>query len=98
MKTRAPPAIEPEGGSPDVVREHEGAMEPFMVTLRQIDDGDVKFIWWYIAAVDEEKSAGVPEERYDVVFLSYQEALEKLTFATDREVIETAVKIVMGED
>lgn len=98
MKTRAPPAIEPEGGSPDVVREHEGSMEPFMVTLRQTGDEEIKFIWWYIAAVDEEKSVGVPEERYEVVFLPFGEAVEKLTFQSDRDVVAKAVKIVKGED
>lgn len=97
MKTRAP---EPEGDSdcPDVVREYEGAMELFMVTLRQIGERGMKFIWWYIAAVDEGKVAGVPEERYDVVLLPYKEALEKLTFKTDREIVEKAIQIVEGED
>jgi len=96
METRAPPAVEPEGGSPDVVREHEGSTEPFMVTLRQIGEKEMKFIWWYIAAVDVEKTVVPPEEKYDVVFLPFDDALERLTFETDREIVRKAIQIVKG--
>lgn len=95
ISTRAPPIIEEPDGSIDTVRVYEGAVEPFMLTLRKTSEQNVKLIWWYIAAVDEDRVAGVSEEKYSVGFFGYSEAIEMLTYKEDREVVQRAVDIVL---
>src|SRR4051812_36586779 len=71
MRTRAPPAEEPEGQHASGARVERGACEPIMVQMRGLRDGSIKLIWWYVAAVEEgvtvERDA-VDEERYSVEF------------------------------
>jgi len=97
LKTRAPPQIEPEGGSPDIVRIEGNSTEPFMITLREIGDGQMKLIWWYVAEVDIIKTFGMPEAQFRVQFFEFKQALEMLTFQTDREVVERAIKLFHGK-
>lgn len=99
MVTRAPPAVETSPDYPDEPRFHENVTEPFLVTVRQLGDGhDVKFIWWYMAAIrgsrDRDKvvqSAG--EGVFEARLFGFEEALDRITYALDRDVLKEAIKI-----
>ena len=96
MATRAPPTIE-ETETPDVARTYESITEPFLVTIRQLDGGSqVKIIYWYVGAINEEsnRDGAVPEEKYGVDFFGYEQALQKLTYGPDREVVRSALRIL----
>ncbi len=97
MTTRAPPAVETEQ-TPDEAGVRLGVYEPFYLQIRNLAPGEVKLIWWYIAAVAEEQQPveQSPEDkgRFMVEFYGYDMALERLTFASDREIIERAVRLV----
>ncbi|THH03155.1 hypothetical protein EW146_g10496 [Bondarzewia mesenterica] len=64
--------------------------------MRQVADRNVKMIWWFVAVVEGEKVTGTQTlvESYESQFFDVQEAVEKATFQSDRDVIETAVGIV----
>ncbi len=96
MYTRAPPAVETEELD-DRPRLYTKICEPFTLQIRQLGQGQVKLIWWFVAAVDED----VPQEdtlleggRYSVEFHSYEAVLDKLTFQMDREMVEKAIEVV----
>ena len=96
MTTRAPPATE-TGHTPDVPRVFQAITEPFMITVREGSESrNVKFISWYIAAIDENQSwqTGTGEEGFDADLFSYGEALEKLTFQLDRDIVQRALDII----
>lgn len=95
LNTRAPPA-ESAAAIGDVARSITTSDEPFMLTLRKTNDADMKLIWWYIAIVDEEAMASVPEEQFTVGLFQYGEALQKLTFENDRAVVRKAIEIVQA--
>jgi 8-oxo-dGTP pyrophosphatase MutT (NUDIX family) len=85
MSTRAPPAIETKQ-SEDVPRTLSEITEPFTLQIRQQGENDVKIIWWYIAAIDEDKPRDeerLGEQKFRVELYGYEEALRKLTFQTD---------------
>lgn len=93
MTTRAPPAVE-TGDTPEEARAHENVVEPFMLTCRHLNDGrEVKLIWWYIAAIDESAETGKGEEQFDAQLFGFEEAVDMLTFETDREVVRRAIEI-----
>ena len=96
MSTRAPPATETESLG-DVARSCTGICEPFTLQLRCLDKGDIKIIWWYVAAVNEEepfKTEMQESDKFNVEFHSYEDVLKKLTFQMDRDMVEHAIKIV----
>lgn len=96
MSTRAPPAVETEQLS-DEARFYTGICEPFTLQLRHLGEGDVKLIWWYIAAINENESwnEDLQEgEKFAVEFYSYTEVLEKLTFQMDHDMVSRAIDIV----
>lgn len=96
MTTRNPPAVE-VGPVPDEPRVHDGAREPFALQLRSLGEGEVKIIWWYVAAVNEEEEVSADTQEVDtfgVKFYSYNDVLEKLTFEMDRDVVSKAINIV----
>lgn len=67
----------------DEARFHTGICEPFTLQLRRLGEGDVKLIWWYIAAVNEDqpyKEDLQEKGKFAVEFHSYTDVLEKLTF------------------
>lgn len=95
MSTRAPPAVETEQ-SKDVPRTFSDITEPFYLQIRQLGENDVKLIWWYIAAIDEDKphdEERLGEQKFRVEFYGYEEALGKLTFQTDRDMVKKAIEI-----
>ncbi|KAF1842080.1 uncharacterized protein K460DRAFT_380029 [Cucurbitaria berberidis CBS 394.84] len=98
MSTRNPPAIEKEPAL-DEPRIHTSAQEPFGLQIRHLSRGDVKVIWWYIAAVNEqEKSDSYThgQGEFSVEFYSYTDVLKKLTFQTDRDLVEKAIHVMQG--
>ena len=93
METRAPPAVE-DVNTPDQPRTYQGGGEPFYLTSRLIGERNLKLIWWFIAAVNENGEERACEDRYDRVLVGYQEALGMLTFRADRDIVEKAIRIV----
>lgn len=102
MSTRAPP-IDEKGHMPDEPRSYANLTEPFMVTTRQSSDHntkDVKFIWWYIAALDHQSSVlrtGSGEEEFTPAFFPLEQALEKLSFTNDRMVLRRAIELIEAQ-
>ena len=98
MVTRACSPSAPANVS-DKPRIHNNIMEPFMCTVRELPHGKgVKIIWWYIAVLDEDavEQRGPGEKDFEAQFFSCAEAVEKLTFESDREVLRKALQIVNG--
>lgn len=95
MHTRAPPAVETEQLD-DRPRLQRGICEPFTLQVRHLGEGQIKLIWWYVAAVDGEMPPGEVQSGggYAVEFYSYTEALGKLTFQMDREMVKKAIELV----
>ncbi|KAK4693874.1 hypothetical protein P7C71_g3601, partial [Lecanoromycetidae sp. Uapishka_2] len=97
MASRVPPAVETEPFG-DVVRTHENVTEPFSLQIRHLETkGHVKLVWWFVAAIEKD---GVPdkghlgEERFIMGFYSYADAVEKLTFQEDRDMVLQAINTV----
>jgi 8-oxo-dGTP pyrophosphatase MutT (NUDIX family) len=95
IPTRAPRSDEPPD-APDRVRIDDDSAEPFMVTLRHIKDSEVKIIWWYVAELDRGVKRGAGESGFEPAFFALKEAVERLTFLADREVLQRAISIVEG--
>jgi 8-oxo-dGTP pyrophosphatase MutT (NUDIX family) len=98
MTTRAPSMSEPANVG-DEPRSYPDLTEPFMLTSRQFKGKEkLKLIWWYIAALDkegsDEKAAGEPCFRAE--FFSCEDALQKLTFESDRGVLAEAIRLIGG--
>jgi 8-oxo-dGTP pyrophosphatase MutT (NUDIX family) len=96
MTTRAPSASEPTDVK-DEPRTYSDIMEPFTLTIREIDGGSrVKLIWWYIAVLDEgarsEELTG--EAAFRAEFFPCEVAIQKLTFESDRAVLAEAIRLV----
>ncbi|KAI0513287.1 hypothetical protein F5B22DRAFT_611971 [Xylaria bambusicola] len=87
----------PPGGEvdlPDKVRLFDNACEPIGMHLRRLGENNIKIIWWYVAAVSEGEPVGQHEDRYQLEFYKYEEALEKLTYGNDRALVRKAVELV----
>ena len=61
----------------------------------------MKLVWWFVAAIVEEGGVAVAEERgseeeekFEVEFCGYEDAVRKLTFQLDREMVEKAIELV----
>ena len=98
ISTRAPPAIETEQMA-DVPRTLSNITGPFFLQIRQSSENNVKLIWWYVAALDKEHNEDSKEKEelnFKAQFYNYEEALEKLTFQADRDMIKKAIEIVQA--
>lgn len=94
MPTRAPEAAE-DNNVADVARSYPDITEPFMVTMREMNDGaHMKIIWWYIAKVDEFTSPDKAETPFAPQFFPIRDAVQKLTFDGDRKILDRAIKLV----
>ncbi len=94
--TRAPQPDESED-TPDIARVHANLTEPFMVMIRELRAGEgIKLVFWYIAQVEEKAVVGdiCGELAFRPQFLNYKEALQRLTFQEDREILQAAIVIV----
>ena len=92
MATRSPPAVELINYV-DQPRTHNNVCEPFMVTHRMLREGNIKIIWWYIAAIDEETEQVDGESHFKARWFAFDDALGALTFEADREVVRKAIEI-----
>ena len=96
MSTRAPAATE-MANTCDEARCYTGLTEPFMVTIREIEGkSNVKIIWWYIAEVEQDVSAKGfrGESSFAARFFNYDDALQRLTYNEDRDVLRRAISLV----
>ncbi|KAF3065675.1 hypothetical protein CFAM422_009547 [Trichoderma lentiforme] len=94
MHTRAPPAIETEQLD-DRARFYTKVCEPFTLQVRHLGKDQVKLIWWFVVAVDEEVlPKETMEEKCAVEFYSYTDVLNKLTFQMDRDMVKKAIELV----
>lgn len=96
MPTRAPTA---NMNHKDRVRVEDNITEPFVVTVRNMQDKGTKFIWWFIGRVQgngAEKVLGTQTstENYVSEFFDAEDALKRLTFDNDREIVQKAWDIV----
>ncbi|KAL4967796.1 putative NUDIX domain [Aspergillus stella-maris] len=100
MLTRAPRSEDAENVF-DEVRICPGIEEPFMLTVRELGEEDgVKVIWWFVACVEMntgDLTRGVQGSAdFGAEFFEYEEALQKLEFQTDRDVLARAIEMVEG--
>ena len=94
LLSRLCPAVE-TGHVPDKARFFEDVCEPIAVQTRRVGEGDIKLVWWYVAAVNEGEPVGQHEKhKFEVEFHSYDTVLEKLTFRDDRELVKRAIELV----
>ena len=93
LETRATPVVEAVN-TPDEPRIYEGSKEPFYLTSRLVGEKNLKLIWWFIAAINEDEEEKACEDGYDRMLVGYKEALEKLTFREDHDIVERAIQIV----
>ena len=92
MATRALPAVE-LGDYPDEARIPSRVCEPLMMSCRQLDDGCLKIIKWYIAEMEESALKSEGEHNFRAELLGFAAGLDKLTFGMDRDVVRAAIKI-----
>ncbi|KAM5441606.1 hypothetical protein MferCBS31731_003287 [Microsporum ferrugineum] len=95
MPTRAP-AVTDANDTPDQLRVHPGLTEPFMLSIREIGDSNIKLIWWYIAELEENVPKMDGEGDFMAEFLDCDEAMRRLTFQGDKDVLAKAVSLVKG--
>ncbi|KAI8986839.1 hypothetical protein BD414DRAFT_522490 [Trametes punicea] len=109
LPTRAPVSAALSGIAfqPDIVRIAENSTEPFAITIRPTGLGQVKLIFWYIGCVDSspshhgEASLGPEHGTHmslegfgDTGLFEIDDALKKLTYEGDRELVRAAVAIL----
>ncbi|KAI1197986.1 hypothetical protein F5X97DRAFT_300821 [Nemania serpens] len=94
LASRACPVIEEEN-VPDEARFYKAVCEPVAVQLRRLGEGNMKLTWWYVAAVNENDPTGQHEaHQFEVEFLNFEDAVQKLTFKDDRELVQKAIELV----
>ncbi|KAJ4362761.1 hypothetical protein N0V95_001252 [Ascochyta clinopodiicola] len=96
MPTRAPMSND-SADVPDEARTQVDITEPFMCTVRELPKGNgTKLIWWYIAVLeyDAYSRRGPGEEQFKPEFFTADDAVQKLHFESDREVLRKAVEII----
>ena len=82
---------------PDEARTQIDITEPFMCTVRELPKGNgTKIIWWYIAVLEyDAHSRRAPgEAQFRPEFFTADDAVQKLHFESDREVLRKAVNII----
>jgi 8-oxo-dGTP pyrophosphatase MutT (NUDIX family) len=93
--TRAPAASEPANVGDRARIYDDVELEPFMFTMRHLGgEKGVKLIWWYIAEVSANVPIGDGENAFEVAAFKYYDAIERLAYEGDREVLRQAVEIV----
>ncbi|KAK5996357.1 hypothetical protein PT974_01691 [Cladobotryum mycophilum] len=94
MPTRAPGPDEACNVS-DRARIYSGLSEPFMLSIREMDGkSNVKLIWWYIAEIDWQTPKVNGEPEFTAALFDSDEALRRLTFQGDRDVLIRAISIL----
>ncbi|KAI1118477.1 hypothetical protein F5Y14DRAFT_398566 [Nemania sp. NC0429] len=94
LASRVCPVIEGEN-VPDEARFYEAVCEPVAVQLRRLGEGNMKLTWWYVAAVNEDEPTGRHEAHtFGVELLDFEDAVQKLTFRDNRELVRKAIELV----
>ncbi|KAI4111117.1 MAG: hypothetical protein LQ339_000845 [Xanthoria mediterranea] len=97
MSTPAPFAIEDEQLD-DEAHFYTDICEPFSLKIRSLAEDNVKLTWWYIAAVNEDEPSQdrfqLDKDKFAVEFHCFADALKKLTFQMDRDMVKKAIDIV----
>lgn len=95
MSVHCPPSVEVEQLD-DQARFYTKICEPIALQIRQLGVGETKLIWWYVATIKEGESVKDAQEdgKTSVMFLSYADALDKLTFQMDRDLVQRAIQLV----
>jgi 8-oxo-dGTP pyrophosphatase MutT (NUDIX family) len=96
LYSRSPPPAEVHSVADQEFLHHD-ACEPFALQIRHLAEGNVKLIWWYIATVNEEENVEADaqdQNRFEVVFCNYTDAVQRLTFVMDQEMVKKALDIV----
>ncbi|OTB04729.1 hypothetical protein M426DRAFT_22616 [Hypoxylon sp. CI-4A] len=92
MSTRAPSMLE-SADVKDVARTYESLTEPFILDVRDLGEGKgVKLVWWFIAEVGS--FAGDGEPQFEPKFFPCDQAIERLTFKNDRDVLAKALELM----
>ena len=96
MPSRATPVSDSKEHNPDVARLLKSATEPVAISMRPGLDGNQKIIFWFLAVTDgtRDQATQIENENFCVNFYTFKEALEKLTFATDRTLVKTAIQLL----
>ena len=96
MPSRATPVTDSKRHIPDVVRVFERATEPAAISMRPGPDGNQKIIFWFIAVAEGtyEQDTQMENEKFRVNFYTFEDALKKLTFSTDKELTKAVIKLV----
>jgi hypothetical protein len=73
----------------------EGVVDPFAVSVREEGGGRRKFVWWFLGVMwlgDGEggERRGVEDLGREVLWVGFEEAVRKLSFESDREVVRRA--------
>jgi len=97
MPTRAPAAGVNNIFTTQIV---DDLVEPIGITIRDLGKDDIKIIFWFIAKAEDgvEKVHGtqMESEDFESTFMDAQEAVEKLTFECDRDIVRRALSLVVG--
>ena len=110
LPTYAPlPSSPALGYQPQMARIAHGSTEPFSITIRPLDTRNVKLIFWYIGAIDipydqDSSLAGhapgshqVAEGFDEAKLVDIDDALERLTYEGDRDLVRTAVRVLTSD-
>jgi len=99
ITTRAPPppgvAISPSEAY--IPRQSPNCIEPIAITIRTLPAGGIKLIYWFITTVtgeDKVEGTQMANEDFESHFMSIPQALERLTFQCDRQLVQKAIDIV----
>jgi 8-oxo-dGTP pyrophosphatase MutT (NUDIX family) len=96
MSTRACAANDPPD-VPDEARTQIDITEPFMCTIRELAKSNgTKLIWWYIAVLEHDAYSrkGPGEAQFKSELFTADDALQKLHYESDRELLRKAVEII----
>ncbi|KAI2602728.1 hypothetical protein GGR54DRAFT_487087 [Hypoxylon sp. NC1633] len=96
MATRAPSELETTDVK-DVPRTYDSLTEPFILDVRDLGKGKgVKLVWWFVAELGG--IAGEGEAQFKPQFFPYDQAVERLTFQKDRDVLSKALEFMEDSD
>jgi len=94
MSTRAPdPLVHRTDIGAHLV---DDATEPAVITLRNMGKDGYKIIWWFAGRVRGAKVLGtqMENEHYTSDFFDAKEAVEKLTYKSDQDVVSKVLAVV----
>jgi 8-oxo-dGTP pyrophosphatase MutT (NUDIX family) len=74
----------------------ERCTEPFTLSVRHVSTNDVKITAWFATVCTGEKQEGtmMPTETYESAFFGVEEALGKVTYRDDRDIVARAIQLV----